>query len=219
MNIISIELTQLETFAVAMIVLFIGNQLSSRVYFLQKYNIPDPVVGGLAFSILTGFLYLQFDFTFSFDNQLKDTMMLAFFTTVGLGANAKLLAKGGTAVIRFCFIAVGFLILQDLVGILLAKSLSLNPIIGLLAGSITLSGGHGTGATYAPLFPEIEGAFEIAMACATFGLILGGVLGGPLAEKLISQHHLASDDRVRYPKQALKEHGMNEKEMVTPKPC
>ena len=212
-----IELTQLEVFSLSMFVLFLGNQLSSRIRFLQKYNIPDPVVGGLAFSLFAGFLYFQLDITLSFGESLKNTMMLAFFATIGLSANAKLLKQGGAGIFRFVVIAILFLFLQNIVGVLLAKAFSLDPRIGLFAGSITLSGGHGTGAIYAAAFPDIKDALEIAMACATFGLVLGGILGGPLAERLISKYKLTSEEKFLHPKDTLKIHGINEKESVTAK--
>ena len=212
-----IELTQLEVFSISMLVLFIGNQMASRVNCLQKYNIPDPVVGGLAFSIFTSFIHFKYEITLSFDKALQDTMMMAFFTTIGLGANAKLLKVGGVGIVRFALIAIVFLIIQDTVGVLLAKIFSLDPLIGLFAGSITLSGGHGTGAIYADVFSNVDRALEIAMACATFGLILGGIFGGPLAQRLIAKYKLAADEKVLHPKQALKEHGLDEKEMVTAK--
>lgn len=210
-----IDVPQLATFTIAMVVLFIGSRLSSRIYFIQKYNLPEPVVGGLMFSIVSGLLFFLFDLSLNFDSTIMHTMMLAFFTTVGLNAKATLIKQGGKKVFLFLLVTTVFLIVQDTVGVSLATLLGLNPKIGLLAGSITLSGGHGTGAIYASKFHDVKDAMEIAMACATFGLILGGIIGGPVAEKIITKYKLAPDTKIKDPFIDIKDHGMNEPESVT----
>ena len=124
----------------------------------------------------------------SFDMSLKDPLMLAFFATIGLNANLASLRSGGKALSVFVFVVVGLLLMQNAIGIALAKLMGLDPLMGLLAGSITLSGGHGTGAAWSKLFSErygFENATEVAMACATFGLVLGGLIGGPVARYLV----------------------------------
>lgn len=211
------ELNTLETFALSMVVLFVGSVLSARVPFLRRYNIPEAVVGGLIFSIVVSVLYAAGDLTLVLNHSMMDTMMLSFFCTIGLGANLKLLRRGGVTVLIFLAVCSGFLLIQNGVGVGLAKLMGLDPLIGLLAGSITLTGGHGTGAIWAARFPNVKGALEIAMACATFGMMIGGLVGGPLSQWLIAKHRLAPEEKVLDPNAALKGHGFNEPELVTPK--
>ena len=176
------------TLVAATLVLLLGRKLVKSVSFLEKYTIPEPVAGGLvvAFTLLVG--EQVFTWSVSFDLSLQEPMMLAFFATIGLNANLASLKAGGKALLIFIFVVVGLLLVQNTVGIALAKLLGLDPLMGLLAGSITLSGGHGTGAAWGKIFTEDYGfksATEVAMACATFGLVLGGLIGGPVARFLI----------------------------------
>ncbi|MBC8654770.1 sodium/glutamate symporter, partial [Providencia vermicola] len=175
------------TLVAATLVLLLGRKLVKSVPFLEKYTIPEPVAGGLlvAFSLLL--LKQLFDWSLSFDLSLQEPMMLAFFATIGLNANLASLKAGGKALFIFIFVVVGLLLVQNTVGIALAELLGLDPLMGLLAGSVTLSGGHGTGAAWGKIFTESYGfqsATEVAMACATFGLVLGGLIGGPVARFL-----------------------------------
>jgi len=189
----SLDATQ--TLAAAIAVLFVGAAVQTRVGFLRDNNIPIPVVGGLLFAVLTTILFLGFDLRIGFDMALKEPMMLAFFTTIGLGADFRLLVRGGPRLLLFGAACVLYLILQDGLGLMAAVGMDLHPLVGLLGGSITLSGGHGTGAAYAEKFAEVQniaGVMELAMACATFGLILGGLIGGPVAGRLIRRHGLDS---------------------------
>ena len=189
----SLDATQ--TLAAAIAVLFVGAAVQARVGFLRDNNIPVPVVGGLLFAVLTTILFLGFDLRIGFDMALKEPMMLAFFTTIGLGADFRLLVRGGPRLLLFGAACVLYLILQDGLGVLAAVGMDLHPLVGLLGGSITLSGGHGTGAAYAEKFADVQniaGVMELAMACATFGLILGGLIGGPVAGRLIRRHGLDS---------------------------
>jgi glutamate:Na+ symporter, ESS family len=189
----SLDATQ--TLAAAIAVLFVGAAVQARVGFLRDNNIPIPVVGGLLFAVLTTILFLGFDLRIGFDMALKEPMMLAFFTTIGLGADFRLLVRGGPRLLLFGAACVLYLILQDGLGLMAAVGMDLHPLVGLLGGSITLSGGHGTGAAYAEKFAEVQniaGVMELAMACATFGLILGGLIGGPVAGRLIRRHGLDS---------------------------
>lgn len=176
------------TLVAATLVLLLGRKLVKSVPFLEKYTIPEPVAGGLlvAFSLLV--IKQVFDWSLSFDLSLQEPMMLAFFATIGLNANLASLKASGKALFIFVFVVVGLLLVQNTVGIALAKLLGLDPLMGLLAGSITLSGGHGTGAAWGKIFTDSYGfqsATEVAMACATFGLVLGGLIGGPVARFLI----------------------------------
>ncbi len=196
------NLSMLETLLLALIVLGIGHFLNSKIPFLRRNNLPEPVVGGLLFALLMFPLAFWGKVTVNFDMSLKTPFMLCFFTTVGLGANFRLLAKGGPKVFLFLLICTGLLIIQDGTGVLLSYIFDLNPLVGLLSSSITLSGGHGTGATYAAMFAEnrnLMGAMEMGMAAATFGLILGGLIGGPVARRLIEKRSLQSGEKRRGP--------------------
>lgn len=191
----AISLSATETLAAAIAILFIGTALQRRVAFLGDNNIPVPVVGGLLFALLTTVLYLGLQLRINFDMSLKEPMMLAFFTTIGLGADAALLRQGGPRLLLFAGVCLGYLLVQDAIGVITAIGLDLHPLVGLLSASITLSGGHGTGAAYASSFGDVQnlaGTMELAMACATFGLILGGLIGGPVAGRLIRSNDLSA---------------------------
>jgi ESS family glutamate:Na+ symporter len=208
-------LTQAQTLVLAMGVFFVGVFTHSHFRFFKKYNIPEPVIGGLLFSLLMTALYKFYSIDFVLDQEIQSDLMLTFFATVGLNAKFSLFKKGGKKLLIFLGVAVLYLFIQNIIGVGLATVLGLNPLIGLLAGSITLSGGHATGASYALKFSEIGGGIEIAVACATLGLVLGGMIGGPVSQYLIAKHKLAPDEKVLDPDDALKEHGFNEPEVVT----
>ncbi|MQL49200.1 sodium/glutamate symporter [Photorhabdus khanii] len=176
------------TLVASALVLLIGRKLVQSVPFLEKYTIPEPVAGGLLVAFILLMLKQTTGWEISFDLSLKDPLMLTFFATIGLNANLSSLRAGGKVLFTFVFVVVGLLLVQNTVGIALAELLGLDPLMGLLAGSITLSGGHGTGAAWGKLFVErygFENASEVAMACATFGLVLGGLIGGPVARFLV----------------------------------
>ncbi len=186
------------TLALACLALVVGYLLIDRIALLVRYSIPAAVVGGLLFAAaltaLRGWGGIEVDF----DGALLTPLNIAFFTSVGLAADARALAKGGkTLLLFFAVVAVG-LVMQNTIGTSLALLFDLNPVNGLLAGSITLSGGHGTGAAWAGKFFEqrnVQGAVELAVASATFGLVAGGVIGGPLAGWLIRRHALQGGDK------------------------
>ncbi|WP_445495863.1 sodium/glutamate symporter [Photorhabdus sp. SF281] len=188
------------TLVASALVLLLGRKLVQSVPFLEKYTIPEPVAGGLLVALILLVVKQTIGWEISFDLSLKDPLMLTFFATIGLNANLASLRAGGKVLLTFVFIVVGLLLVQNTVGIALAKLLGLDPLMGLLAGSVTLSGGHGTGAAWGKLFSErygFENATEVAMACATFGLVLGGLIGGPVARFLVrntATPGLRSDD-------------------------
>lgn len=183
------------TVAVASVILWFGLFLRRRISFLKEYNIPAPVIGGVLFALLRWGLLGRLDFTF--DMTLQEPLMIAFFTTVGLGASLRLLKRGGPQVLLFLVLAAGLVVLQNVVALAVSKVTGLHPMLGLLAGSVTMSGGHGTGATFAQTFTVdygLVGAMELAMAAATFGLVAGSIIGGPVARRLIRRNGLRSDD-------------------------
>ncbi len=184
-----IQLDFYGTLVAASLVLLLGRGLVARVGFLRAYNIPEPVAGGLVVALVLLTLRV-FDIQVRFDTSLQTPLMLAFFATIGLSADFASLKKGGRVVGVFLLVVTGLLVVQNAMGIGLAKALGLDPLMGLLTGSITLSGGHGTGAAWGATFSEkfgLASASELAMASATFGLVLGGLIGGPVARLLIKR--------------------------------
>ncbi|MGB7534250.1 MAG: sodium/glutamate symporter, partial [Azonexus sp.] len=183
-----LELDVYGTLVAASGVLLLGQQLLRRVRWLATYTIPEPVAGGLLVAVLFLVARTGLDFQVKFDTSLSAPMMLTFFACIGLNADLASLRRGGRPLMVFLGVVLGFLALQNLTGLLLAMAFGQSPFFGLLAGSIALSGGHGTGVAWGAVFAEqhgVEAATEVALACATFGLILGGVLGGPVARFLI----------------------------------
>ncbi|PNM26350.1 sodium/glutamate symporter [Yersinia enterocolitica] len=176
------------TLVAATLVLLLGRQCVQNIPLLQKYAIPEPIAGGLLFALLFLLIHQTTGWEASFDTSLRDPLMLTFFASIGLNANLASLRAGGKVLIKFFVVVIGLLLLQNMVGIGMAKILGLEPLMGLLVGTITLSGGHGTGAAWSAVFAEnygLSNATEVAMACATFGLVLGGLIAGPIALYLI----------------------------------
>ncbi len=187
------------TMVMACLTLLLGRVVVAKIPMLDKFTIPSPVAGGLivAFTILI--LKSFFDFEIKFDTVLQTPLMLMFFATIGLNANFKSLLSGGVSLFIFLGVVILFLVIQNGVGVGLASALGLDPLMGLLAGSITLSGGHGTGAAWGDVFAKEYGftnATELAMACATFGLVLGGLVGGPVARFLLRKRQPVLDSSI-----------------------
>ena len=191
-----IDVNVAVTLVIAILVLLVGRLLISRISFLRTYSIPEPVIGGLIVAAILTAARILLDARITFDMALQTPFQLAFFSTIGLSADARMLMVGGRKLVVFAILVTLFLVVQNLVGIAAALSLDLNPMLGLLAGSATLSGGHGTGVAYGKLFGEVnnlQGAMEVAMASATFGLVMGGILAGPVAHLLISRYNLKGE--------------------------
>lgn len=187
-----IQLDMYQTLAAAVLVLLLGNYLKKKIYFLQKFCIPAPVIGGLIFAIMTCICYVTGIAEFSFDDTLREVCMVFFFTSVGFQANLKVLKSGGKSLIVFLGLVITLIILQNLTAVGLAKFLNLNPLIGMCTGSIPMVGGHGTAGAFGPVLEDlnIKGATTICTAAATFGLIFGSLIGGPLGKRLIEKHNL-----------------------------
>lgn len=187
-----IQLDMYQTLAAAVLVLLLGNYLKKKIYFLQKFCIPAPVIGGLIFAIMTCICYVTGIAEFSFDDTLREVCMVFFFTSVGFQANLKVLKSGGKSLIVFLGLVITLIILQNLTAVGLAKLLNLNPLIGMCTGSIPMVGGHGTAGAFGPVLEDlnIKGATTICTAAATFGLIFGSLIGGPLGKRLIEKHSL-----------------------------
>ncbi|HDY7500277.1 TPA: sodium/glutamate symporter [Vibrio vulnificus] len=185
----------LESFLVAISVLFLGHFINAKLPILRKFNIPEPIVGGLIVACIITILHFR-GIDLEFNLPLQNTFMLMFFSTVGLAANYTQLLKGGAKVFLFLAVASVYIVIQNGVGVSLASMLGLDPLMGLIAGSITLSGGHGTGAAWSQTFADNYGmsnTLEIAMASATFGLIIGGLIGSPVAQRLVDKHNVESE--------------------------
>jgi ESS family glutamate:Na+ symporter len=175
------------------VVLFIGRWLVGRSALLRDYNIPEPVVGGLLFSLLFALIYFVFDVTVQFELGARDFLLVYFFTTIGLNARLGDLIAGGKPLAILLIITIGYMFIQNMTGITVASMFGLPPQLGLLGGTVSLIGGHGTTIAWSPLFATeygISNAMEVGIACATFGLVLASTMGGPIARYLITKHKL-----------------------------
>lgn len=190
-----LELDLIETLAFGGVALFAGYGLRRIFPALARFNVPAPIIGGLLVAVVTLIAHSRSVSLVRFDTTLQSPLMIAFFTTIGFGASVPLLRVGGPLVLRFFLLATAFAIVQNVVGILVALPFGLDPLFGVLAGSVTLTGGPATGLAFAPLFEEagVEGAAAIAIATAMGGILLGGLVGGPVATLLIERY------RVRVP--------------------
>jgi len=190
-----LKLDMIQTLALAAVVLFLGYGIRKRIGVLDRFNIPAPVIGGFLFAALSLALRQSGILAFEFDTTLQAPLMIAFFTTIGLGASFRLLRVGGPQVAVFWIVASAVAVCQNLLGVGLASAMGLHPFLGLISGSMTMTGGHGTGAAFGKLLEEqngFAGGMTLAMAAATFGLVSGGLLGGPVATLLIRRKGLAA---------------------------
>jgi ESS family glutamate:Na+ symporter len=183
----TIELNMIQTAGIGALALTVGMALTRKVAFLQKFCVPSPVSGGLIFSLVTLMLYGWFHIEVSFDDTLKDVFMLAFFTSVGFQSDLKVLKRGGRLLVVMLLLLVVIIVLQNLMPMGITRFMGVDPLIGMAAGSIPMTGGHGTAGGFTSVLEGmgLNGAGTIGMASATFGLIAGSMLGGPLAEKII----------------------------------
>ncbi len=189
----TVDLNQRQTLILAILELFLGRWLNRHVGRLRDWNIPEPVTGGLVASLVFGLVWIALDVQVTFTMDARDILLIVFFTTIGLSANVRLLAAGGRMLAILTLVAVVNLALQTGLGVALATLMGANVAMGVLGGSVGLSGGHGTAIAWAPTLAEkfgLPNAMEIGIAAATFGLVAGGILGGPLGRYLIRRHHL-----------------------------
>ena len=182
-----VNLDMIQTAGIGALALLVGMVLTRKVAFLQKFCVPSPVSGGIIFSLLTLALYGWFHVEVSFDGTLKDVFMLAFFTSVGFQSDLKVIKQGGKLLVIMLSLLVAIIALQNLMPIGITKLMGVNPLIGMASGSISMTGGHGTAGGFARVLEGmgLHGAGTIGMAAATFGLIAGSMIGGPLAERII----------------------------------
>ena len=184
-----IELDMYQTMAVAVLVLMLGKFLKKRVNFLERFCIPAPVIGGVIFAVFTCICYVTGVAEFTFDDILKEVCMVFFFTSVGFQANLKVLRSGGKAMIVFLGLVITLIVSQNFLAVGLSKLLNISPLVGLCTGSIPMVGGHGTAGAFGPVLEDfgIGGATTLCTAGATFGLIAGSVMGGPVGRRLIEK--------------------------------
>ena len=189
----AIQLSPLASITTGFLVLFIGKRLNREWTFLQRYSIPEPVSGGLLVALLLTVLHVVGGPELLFSLESRDFLLVYFFTTVGMSARFRDLSRGGPALFILLGVTIGFMTLQNLLGVAMAGLLGLHPATGLLVGTVSLIGGHGTTIAWAPTFAEqfqIENAMEIGIAAATFGLVLASASGGPIAQFLLRRFHV-----------------------------
>ena len=193
---------EVDTFlavTIGIVVLFLGKRINRLIPVFGKYSIPEPVTGGLFIAIILFAIHSFADISIEFELGARDALLIYFFTTIGINASFKDLAAGGKPLALLLLVTVIYMVTQNLTGIGMASVLGLEPAVGLLGGTVSLIGGHGTAIAWAPRFAEnygIGNAMEIGVACATFGLVLASLIGGPVAKFLVSRHQLVagSDD-------------------------
>ena len=191
------ELDSRQTIIVAILVLFLGKYLNKKFNILRKYNIPEPVTGGLVASLFFGLLYLLFDLDINFTTRYRDILLIIFFTAIGLSTEIKSIIKGGRILLIITVFAIAYIFVQNYIGILIAKLFDFHQAAGILVGSVPLQGGHGNVVSFVPVINgkfNIPNTMEIGMIMATFGLIIGGIFGGPIANYLIKKYNLKPDD-------------------------
>ena len=189
---IILQLDIAQTVGIAAVLLVVGEYIKNHVSLLARYFIPGPIIGGILFSLIALIGHETGSFTFQFYDNMRAFLLLVFFTTIGFSASFELLKKGGLGVALFLAAAVGLVLIQNTLGAALAAALGVNPLIGLAAGSIALTGGHGTSAAFGPLLEQAGavGALPAAIAAATYGLVAGCVIGGPVGTLLMRRNGL-----------------------------
>ena len=187
-----IQIDMYQTLALSVVVLMLGQFLKQKINFLEKFCIPSPVVGGLIFSVLTCILYSTGVVEFTFDDTLREVCMVFFFTSVGFQANLKVLKSGGKALAIFLGLVIVLIFMQNLLAVGVSRLIGLDSLVGLCTGSIPMVGGHGTAGAFGPVLEDfnVQGATTICTAAATFGLVAGSLIGGPIGKRLIEKKHL-----------------------------
>lgn len=188
----TVQMNMIQSLGLAVIMLLIGKELRRKIKFFEKYCIPSPVIGGIIFAIIALILRQTEILMFEFDDTLQTFFMTMFFTTIGFNASLKVLKRGGPKVLLFLGIATLLCVLQNALAVGLSGVVDLDPLLALMTGSTPMTGGHGTSAAIAPDLVKmgVVGANTVALAAATFGLVSGSMLGGPLANRLIIKHDL-----------------------------
>lgn len=196
-----LQLDAVQTVAFGGLVLMLGYALCRFIPVLGKYNLPEPVVGGLVVALASWWAFSQGSALYTLDTSLQQPLMIAFFTTIGLNASLSLLRVSLRPVLIFLLLSIGFAFAQNLIGIAVAKLFGIHPLFGVLAGSATLTGGPATGLAFAPMFEAagLAGAESIAVTSAMAGIVLGGVIGGPVITALIQQKKVTTPGQTQDP--------------------
>ncbi|RDY29058.1 sodium/glutamate symporter [Romboutsia weinsteinii] len=207
----TLNLDLIATVALALLLLLLGNYLRKKIKLLEKFCIPGPVIGGLLFAIIMLLLKTSNILEISMDTTLQSPFMIAFFTTVGLGASFALVKKGGKLLIVYWVLCGGLSIAQCLIGAFGAKITNINPLIGLMCGAISMEGGHAAAATFGATIEGlgVSGALTIGMAAATFGVMCGGLVGGPVARYLIDKNGLKPSENTKEIRETIKTSGVS----------
>lgn len=190
------EILKIDTFftvTIGIIVLFVGKRINNSIGFLKEFSIPEPVTGGILFSILWTLFYFMSGISVEFEMEARDILLVYFFTTIGINASFSDLLRGGKALVFLLLLTIGYMFIQNFIGIGIATLFEQSKEVGLIGGTISLIGGHGTAIAWAPHLSKdygIYNAMEIGVACATFGLILASSIGGPIARYLVKRHQL-----------------------------
>lgn len=190
-GVLTLKLSMIQTVALAIVTLYIGTWINKHFTILQRLCIPAPALGALPFAFINAFLAYFKIINITFDGQLQTVLMLAFFTSIGLMASLKVLKKGGIGILIFFLICTVWIIVQNGAGIITAKLMGIDPIFGIIAGSVSMMGGLGTASAFGPHFEEllgVQGAAAAAVAAATFGMVAGTILGAPVGEKILKLH-------------------------------
>lgn len=195
-GILTLNVDMIATLAIAICLLLLGYYLRRKIAFFERFCIPAPVIGGLSFAIVLLILNVTNTMNVEFDTTFQGPFMIAFFTTVGLGGSLRLLKKGGIALIIYWLLSGSLAIFQNTIGIIFAKLTGLHPMFGIMAGAVSMEGGHGAAAAFGPTAEAMGhvGATTVAVAAATFGLIAGGLIGGPISKYLIEKYDLKPED-------------------------
>ena len=190
-----VALDMYQTAGVGVLALLLGMFFTRTIPFLKRFCIPAPVSGGIVISLLTLAAYSILGVEFSFDGTIRDISMMLFFTSVGFQSDMSAIKKGGRTLVVMVLLVAVLIVFQNLISVGIARAMGLDPLVGMASGSIPMSGGHGTSGGFSPLLESmgLTGASSITMACATFGLVAGSMIGGPLAELLIRRNGLASE--------------------------
>lgn len=194
-----LNLNLYETMALVCLVFFIGRYLPNKITALSKYCIPPAVVGGFLFSLLILIFHMTGIITLNLDTTLQNIFMTAFFTSIGFTASINVLKKGGLKVVIFLGLSILLVTLQNVLGVTLASLFSLNPLLGLCTGSIPMVGGHGTAGSFGPMLESlgVSGATTVSIATATFGLVMGSVVGGLVARTLINRRNIETCEHIK----------------------
>ena len=193
------ELDSRQTVIIAILVLFLGKYTNKKIDILRKYNIPEAVTGGILASLFFGLLFFIFKLDINFSTHYRDILLIVFFTAIGLATKIKSILKGGKILLIFSVLGIIYIFIQNYISIFIAKLFDLEPVIGMVSGSTPLQGGHGNVVSWVPVFNEQFNAsniMEIGMTMATFGLIIGGILGGPVAKYLIKKYNLKPNEEI-----------------------